>query len=234
MAGKKQSFRDILRSSFPVDVGGLLGGPEEDSSGEPSATEDDTVASGDTVSPDNTVAQCATVDPQDTVPPTDTDVYPETVLPQMTVALPATVSLKDTAPSTDTVSPVTTVSSRDPVISHEQVELTSNYFSMDADVFDILPKVQAPFEQLVYRYLYRESYGRKSRTCFVGLKTLTETCQLSKNTVRRALDSLEAKGHIRRVERFNDRDHKGTIYRVFLPCEISEIQSQTTFTLIGD
>ena len=234
MAGKKQSFRDILRSSFPVDVGGLLGGPEEDPSAEPTATRNETIASGDTVPPENTVACDNTVYLPDTVPVADTEIEPETVLSQMTATLPATVSPQHTVTLSTTVSSVDTVSSRDPVISHEQVELTSNYFSMDADVFDILPKVQAPFEQLVYRYLYRESYGRKSRTCFVGLKTLTETCQLSKNTVRRALDSLEAKGHIRRVERFNDRDHKGTIYRVFLPCEISEIQSQTTFTLIGD
>jgi predicted ArsR family transcriptional regulator len=70
-------------------------------------------------------------------------------------------------------------------------------------------------------------------TCFVGLKPLTEICQLSKNTVRKTLETLEAKGHIKRLERFNGNGRKGTLYRVFLPCEIPGLVSKTTFRLIA-
>jgi hypothetical protein len=168
MAGKRQSFRDILRHSFPVNVDGLLRGAREDH------VDSDATVTGHTV------------------------------------------SLSDT-------------------VSHSDfVELTSNYFLIDADVFDLLPKIQTPFEQIIYLHLYRGSYGRKSQSCFVGLKTLTDTCQLSKNTVRKALEGLEEKGHIRRLERFNQHNHKGTLYRVFLPCELADLQSKTTFTLISD
>lgn len=216
MSGKKQSFKDILRDSFPVNVDGLLGGLEKDHPAQAAVATEDTVPQ------------------QATAPPTETVSRDETVCPNATIASSATVPHLHTVPPVATVSSLATVSHFDPASPSEQVELTSNYFRIDADVFDILPRVQTPFEQLVYRHLYRESYGRNSRTCFVGLKALTDISQLSKNTVRRALDSLQEKGHIRRMERFNDRDHKGTVYRVFLPSEIPGLQSRTTFTLIGD
>jgi hypothetical protein len=216
MSSKKPSFRDILRNSFPVDVDGLLGEKGEDHLKK------------------NVVATEAAVSPQDTVAPTDTVAHSDTVANEATVARSDTVPPDATVSPPHTVSPPATVSSLETVSQSEHVELTSNYFIIDADVFDLLPKFQTPIEQLIYLHLYRESHGRRSRICFIGLKSLIETCQLSKNTVRKALESLEEKGHIRRLERFNDRNHKGTLYRVFLPCEISGIQSQTTFKLSDD
>jgi hypothetical protein len=216
MSSKKPSFRDILRNSFPVDVDGLLGEKEEDHLKKNVAATETAVSPQGTVTSNDTVSSRATVADEDTVIRSDTVSRDATVSPLHTVSSPATVS------SLDTVS------------QSEHVELTSNYFIIDADVFDLLPKFQTSLEQLIYLHLYRESYGRRSRICFIGLKSLIETCQLSKNTVRKALESLEEKGHIRRLERFNDRNHKGTLYRVFLPCEISGIQSQTTFKLSDD
>jgi hypothetical protein len=140
-----------------------------------------------------------------------------------------TVSPFATVSKSDTVSFSATVDSLETAEIPEQVKLTSNYFLMDADVFDVLPMVQTPLEQAIYLHLYRQSYGRNCRTCFAGLKTLTEICRLSKNTVRKALESLEKKGHIQRVERLNNRNHKGTLYRIHLPCEMPGLQSQTTF-----
>ena len=61
MAVKKQSFRDILRSSFPVDVGGLLGGPEVDQSAISAVARDETVSQSDTLSLEGTVSYPDTV-----------------------------------------------------------------------------------------------------------------------------------------------------------------------------
>jgi hypothetical protein len=234
MSGKKQSFKDILRDSFPVNVDGLLGEPEQ------AHPTEKALSSGETVPPEVTVSQ------PDTVAPGDTVALGAPVPSPVPVASDATVTRGDTPPRLvtvsppataiprDTVSPLATVSSHDSVASPDQVNILSNYFRMDADVFDVLPKVQNSYEQSVYRYLYRKSYGHGSSTCLVGLKSLTEGCQLSKNTVRKTLDTLEAKRHILRLDRLNERDQKGTIYRVFLPCEIPGLQSRTTFQILED
>lgn len=200
---KRASFRDILRDSFPVDVDGLLEGTER---GSPS--EADTVVLKDTVISENTVS------------PQTTAVSPDTVFPENTVS------------PQNTAVPQTTDSLPDAVLETFQVEITSHFFRMDIDVFDVLAETQNPYEQLVYHYLYRYSYGLNSQTCFVGVKSIMDRCQMSKSSVRRTLDSLEQKGHIKRLDRINERDQKGTVYRVFLPCEIPGLQSSTTFFVI--
>ena len=205
MAGNKQkrsSFRDILRDNFPVDVDGLLDGAKQGSPFE-----------------------AGTVSREDTV------------FPQTTVVTENTVSLPNTVFPVNTVSPQTTVVPQNTVpllgVAHEDfhVEITSHFFRMDIDVFDVLAETQNPYEQLVYHYLYRYSYGLHSQTCFVGLKSIMDRCQMSKSSVRRTLDSLEQKGHIKRLDRINDRNQKGTVYRVFLPCEVPGLQSSTTFSV---
>jgi hypothetical protein len=105
---------------------------------------------------------------------------------------------------------------------------------MDADVFDILAAFQTPYERIVYLYLYRQSYGYGRQTCFAGLKSIIDHCKFSKNVVRRELESLESNHHIKRLARINERDLKGTTYRVFLPCEIPDIGSQTKLSIIHD
>ena len=87
-----------------------------------------------------------------------------------------------------------------------------------------------PFERVVYLYLYRQSYGYNRQTCFTGLKPIIEWSQLSKNVVRRVLDSLERKQHIKRIGRVNEKDIKGTSYKIYLPCEIPGLTSDTVFT----
>jgi hypothetical protein len=264
MTGKKQSFRDILRNSFPVDMDGLLGEQKEPlplqepltSSQIPVAQ--DLVTTIDTPLPERTVpcrdtAPCeGTVPSGDTVNLNDTDesfhqensganfdeetmdfMPPPATVPRVgTVPPPATVPLQGTVPYRATVPSDDTVQFIQNDLDGTRVELTSNYFFMDADVFDVLSFEQDAYERLIYGYLYRHSYGLNRQTCFVGLKSLVETSQLSKNSVRRALDRLEQKGHIKVVERINDRNAKGTVYRVFLPCEIPRLESHTTFRKI--
>lgn len=214
MAGKKQAFKDILRDCFPVVIDDLLPdqGTRESSAESPSlpttVSDNESIASRDTVSPKDTVSRDNTVSHQ------------------------ATVSSCDTVSATAT--PPDTVSSRATVSSSRPVEISSNYFKMDADVFDVLAHTQTPYERIVYLYLYRQSYGYCRQTCFVGLKSIIDHCKFSKNVVRRALETLETKHHIKRLVRMNERDMKGTTYRVFLPCEIPDLRSQTTLVPLQD
>jgi hypothetical protein len=169
-----------------------------------------------------TVSSRDTVSCGETVSRKDTVSHAPTVSPSVTVSSPDTVSAADTVSPDDTASLVASV------------EISSNCFKMDADVFDILAEFQTPYERIVYLYLYRQSYGYCRQTCFAGLKSIIDHCKFSKNVVRRALETLESKQHIKRLARVNERDLKGTTYRVFLPCEIPDIRSQTKISILQD
>ena len=219
---------------------------------------DATVSRGDTVSLYDTVSFQDTVTPDDPVfsPDTqlslqtntvkDSDVHhTEIPIDNDTVSLDATVSRGDTVSLYDTVSFQDTVTPDDPMFSPD-TQLSSvktnlyhstdipKFFKMDADVYDVLAKFQTPFERVIYLYLYRQSYGYNRQTCFTGLKAIIEWSQLSKNVVRRALDSLEQKQHIKRIGRVNEKDIKGTSYKIYLPCEIPGLTSHTVITLFEE
>jgi hypothetical protein len=244
MAGKKQAFKDILRNCFPVVLEDLLDKSELEgryqespplsikTAGEDYLTE--VLVDDDTISPSDTVSSGDTVAPRDTVSSGDT------VSPRDTVSSGDTVSPRDTVSGENTISSYAPVSSADNQSSsitgswNQSIDIMTNYFKMDVDVIDILAKFQTPFEMVVYLYLYRHSYGHNRQTCFTGLKPIIEWSQLSKNVVRRVLDDLETKQHIKRVGRVNERDIKGTNYRVYLPCEIQGLTSYTVFNLLRD
>lgn len=232
---KKKSFKDILRNSFPVDMDGLLREQaEEESSHEPPPSaqiesDPDEEIAANTVPTQGTVASLGTVPTQGTVSTRGTVPLQGTVSPESTVSKIETVPSLGTVPPVDTVPKKDTDPRFDDVPAQPRVEITSNYFLMDADVFDVLAREQDPYEQVIYGYLYRQSYGRNRQMCFAGLKSIVETCQISKNSVRRTLARLEQKKHIKVVERINRQNMKGTVYRVFLPCEISGLSSYTTF-----
>jgi hypothetical protein len=234
MAGKKQAFKDILRDCFPVVIDDLLPDTgKEESTGEspslPTATlGEDTSQESVSRAKNKTVSSRDTVSSQDTVSREDTVSHGTTVSPSVTVPAPDTVAATETVSGTGTVSPDDTAS----VVA--SVEISSNCFKMDADVFDILAEFQTPYERIVYLYLYRQSYGYCRQTCFAGLKPIIDHCKFSKNVVRRALETLESKQHIKRLARVNERDLKGTTYRVFLPCEIPDIRSQTKISILQD
>ena len=219
---------------------------------------DATVSRGDTVSLYDTVSFQDTVTPDDPVFSPDTQLslqtntvkepdvhHTEKLIDNDTVPLDATVSRGDTVSLYDTVSFQDTVTPDDPVFSpdtqlssvktnfYHSTDIT-NFFKMDADVYDVLAKFQTPFERVVYLYLYRQSYGYNRQTCFTGLKAIIEWSQLSKNVVRRVLDSLEQKQHIKRIGRVNEKDIKGTSYKIYLPCEIPGLTSHTVITLFEE
>ncbi len=228
MAGKKQAFKDILRDCFPVVIDELLPETRKEESAEQSPSPAAATLGEETSQQPVSHAESSTVSVQDTVP-SDATVSPETtVSPEHTVPPPATVAAQPTVSPPDTVAPDDTVSFMAPV------EIASNYFRMDADVFDILAEFQTPYERIVYLYLYRQSYGIGRQTCFAGLKSIIDHCKFSKNVVRRALETLESKQHIKRLARLNERDLKGTTYRVFLPCEIPDLRSMTRLSILQD
>ncbi|MGC8602074.1 MAG: hypothetical protein ACP5VS_00125 [Desulfomonilaceae bacterium] len=220
MSGKKQAFKDILRNCFPIVLDDLLDKKNQDitdlgSTNTKTGTtggdyDTESLIDKDTVSPDDTVSRRDTVSPDDTV------------------------SFQDTVPRDDPAfSPDTHLSSVT-IKDYHFTDITNNFFKMDADVYDVLAKFQTPFERVVYLYLYRQSYGYNRQTCFTGLKPIIEWSQLSKNVVRRVLDSLERKQHIKRIGRVNEKDVKGTSYKIYLPCEIPGLTSLTVFTLFKD
>ena len=81
------------------------------------------------------------------------------------------------------------------------------------------------YEQMLYHYLFRNTYLIGSKECVVGLKSLRHKVGLgtgipgrppSEDQVRVKIRSLEGKGAIKLLE----RSRQGTRIRVFLPKEI--------------
>jgi hypothetical protein len=219
MSGKKQAFKDILRNCFPVVLDDLLDQTNQEKTDLDSIIKNTGTTGGDShtqsLIDNDTATLDATVSQGDTVSPYDTVSFQDTV-----------------APSDPVFSPDTQLSSVKTNFYHS-TDIT-NFFKMDADVYDVLAKFQTPFERVVYWYLYRQSYGYNRQTCFTGLKAIIEWSQLSKNVVRRVLDSLEKKQHIKRIGRVNEKDIKGTSYKIYLPCEIPGLTSHTVITLFEE
>ncbi len=109
-----------------------------------------------------------------------------------------------------------------------KIDIRNNYHKFDNDVSDILAKDQTPIEQAIYHRLYRLSYGYNKNTCQVGMGALARACNIgsSSKTVKKAIQGLIDKEHIMVLE---DHQHnvKGTKYRIFLPCEVPNIESST-------
>jgi hypothetical protein len=141
---------------------------------------------------------------------------------------PKTVSKFDTASIFDTVS------YSHPLIEeilqrngNQTVAPTSGYTTVWA-VDDVLAPLQTPAEQCVYRQLYRLSFGLQNTTCCIGQGALARRCNVSKGTVRIALVGLLQKKHIAELETVNQKEVKGTVYRVFLPSEIDGVSDMKT------
>lgn len=145
-----------------------------------------------------------------------------------------TVSKSDTAVESDTVSESTTVSDsipaptaraasiQDVLDRHGNVKVapSGRYSPVPWEVDDLLAMEQTPAEQCVYRQLFRLSFGFHNTHCFVGQTTLARRANLSKSTLRNATKGLIKKDHIAELETINEKNRKGTVYRVFLPHEI--------------
>jgi hypothetical protein len=99
----------------------------------------------------------------------------------------------------------------------DSINIHSNYCKLDNDVSDFLLPKLSPSAQCVYLRLYRQSYGWNRNWAAESLPKLTEYCNLSLQTVRKAIKELEIFGCIRKE--FSDY-HKATVYRIFLPSDI--------------
>jgi len=99
----------------------------------------------------------------------------------------------------------------------DSINIHSNFCKLDNDVSDILFPHLSTSAQSVYLRLYRQSFGWNRNWAAESLPKLSKACNLSLQTVRKAIKELEGFGCIRKE--FSDY-HKATVYRVFLPSEI--------------
>lgn len=100
--------------------------------------------------------------------------------------------------------------------------LNANFYQVDNDVDDKLAPLQMPFEYIVYRRLWRDSFGSKEckNYCRAGYSYLLKHTPLkSKNAVIAAVKGLLTKKHIIRIL---DEDYvsEGTLFRILRPEEI--------------
>jgi len=99
------------------------------------------------------------------------------------------------------------------------------------EVTDYLAPLQNPYEQAIYRYLFRWSYLEAGKnTIRKGKRTIASECgfpsavggrgkgKISYKAVDQNIKSLESKGHIR----VGDTTREGTLYTILLPMEIEE------------
>ena len=98
------------------------------------------------------------------------------------------------------------------------INIHSNYCKLDNDVSDILFARLSASAQSVYLRLYRQSFGWNRNWAAESLPKLSKACNLSLQTIRKAIRELESIGVIRK--NFSDY-HRATVYRVFLPSEIN-------------
>lgn len=99
----------------------------------------------------------------------------------------------------------------------DSINIHSNYCKLDNDISDFLLRKLSSSAQSVYLRLYRQSFGWNRNWAAESLPKLTEFCNLSLQTVRKAIKELELLGCIKKE--FSDY-HKATVYRVYLPSEI--------------
>ena len=111
------------------------------------------------------------------------------------------------------------------------VKIVSNFIKVDADVFDKVFPTMDPYQQSVYRKLYRDSYGgNPSRNwCTIGYGRLQTACTMKKTGVINALERLQDSGWIKEID-FSPS--AGKTYRVYLPFE-NGIESKTRIEQVG-
>ncbi len=108
----------------------------------------------------------------------------------------------------------------------DAININSNYCKLHNDVSDHLFRLLSTSAQSVYLRLYRQSFGWNRNWAAESLPKLTQACNVSLQTVRKAIKELENVGCIKKE--FSDY-HKATVYRVYLPSEkgIANINNDT-------
>jgi len=96
-------------------------------------------------------------------------------------------------------------------------------FFVDHDVEDQLARLQDPYEYIVYRKLWRHSFGSPARLncCRASHAFLLEGSPFThRNSIIRALEGLCRKRHIIRIHEPKSAMQAGKLYRVLHPVEI--------------
>lgn len=107
----------------------------------------------------------------------------------------------------------------------DTINIHSNFCKLHNDISDHLFRFLSPSAQSVYLRLYRLSFGWNRNWAAESLPKLSEACNLSLQTVRKAIKELEDRGCITR----SPVDyHKATVYLVFLPSEIESVSHYMT------
>lgn len=108
-----------------------------------------------------------------------------------------------------------------PVITSER-----GFLAIPHDVLDkVMPTLQ-PSEQVVLLYFYRLSRGFGSDRCEVGQGKIGSRCNLTRNTVKKVIRSLQEQGWIEMIEQ--GKGHESTVFKVNLPAARSNIDRAKT------
>lgn len=98
-----------------------------------------------------------------------------------------------------------------------------HFFPLDNDVEDKLARLQDPYEYIVYRKLWRHSFGSPARLncCRASYSFLLEGSPFThRNSIIRAIEGLCRKHHIIRINEPKAVTQAGKLYRVLRPAEI--------------
>lgn len=147
-------------------------------------------------------------------------------LPEAETVQPAAGKKVSGKKKTRTPSPSKSARPVEPHDLSDSININSNYCKLHNDVSDVLFRHLSPSAQSVYLRLYRQSFGWNRNWAAESLPKLTTACNISLQTVRKAIKELESLGCIKKE--FSDY-HKATVYRVYLPSDTA-IAAETMAT----
>jgi len=102
----------------------------------------------------------------------------------------------------------------------------NNSTKVDNDIIDILLRILPKAEWYVYIHMYRLSWGYGSNTCQTSLHNLEMVTKASKTVIREALAGLKERKYISII----DKNRAGSVYRIWLPCEVDNYDSKTVIS----
>ena len=118
-----------------------------------------------------------------------------------------------------------------PVSKKSLSEIKAGYLKLPNEILDnVLPKL-SPTEAVVFLRLYRLSVGFNTDTCIVGITSLLKACNISEQTCRTALRRLINLNLIEQLEVLNNKEIKGTTYKILTTIEFRPVQNLDRSTI---
>jgi DNA-binding MarR family transcriptional regulator len=108
------------------------------------------------------------------------------------------------------------------------IKITNNYMRFDLDIFDAI-KAMSESETRIYLDLLLRSYGQipaRNICNTTNPEIASRTGIGSSSSFSKAIRSLEQRGYIKRIFESHQKNQK-SIYRVYLPCELTGSRSKT-------